>query len=206
MRNYTIEEKQFVVNNAPRIEIEKIEFGYCSESFGNDSPAEEVCFLTKEGQDAFYTEDGAEGVEVTFHFRDTGVDLVQKHVSFMGFAQIYDYDGDELLDFVCDIEPEIMFPAVADKDGRFSVTVPMLLSGRYEDKEDEDKSLIDRLRENKALFQFYGVVVSNQFAKERFGHVTGNFMPEGEKIDFGVGNITYCLADEPDIEEDFLSI
>ena len=204
MKEYTLEEQQLIVSACPKIDIEGIRFRYTRETFGDDSPGEEICFLTEEGKEAFYSENGAEGVEVTFYFHDAGVKLDQKYISFNGFAQIFDPENETEFNFVCETVPALIIPATANSEGRFAVTVPMLLSKPYEDEEDEDKCLFDVLKEHRALFQFYGVVIANQFAKERFGNISGNFAQDGEEIRFRTRNITYCLYDEPDDEEEFI--
>ena len=204
MKEYTIEEQMLIVNACPKIDIEGIRFEYARETFGNDSPGEEICFLTEEGKEAFYSDDGAEGVEVTFYFRDAGVKLDQKYVSFNGFAQIFDPENEEEFNFVCETVPALIIPATANKDGRFAVTVPMFLSKPYEDEEDYNKCLLDVLKEHNALFQFYGVVIANQFAKERIGNISGIMEHDDKEIGVKARNITYCLADEPDNEEDFI--
>ena len=177
---YTTEEKMLIAANRPEIEIESIEFSYAYENSGDEAPLDELCFMTEEAQDLYFT-DCVEGMYATFNFRDTGAKYSQKYVIFNGFAQIYDSLSDEIADYQCDVVPTIIYQATADDDGRFSVSVPIFI--RKVNDDEDDGQLIKKLSENEALFQFADVVVGNQFACESLKNVSGVIAELVEKKD-----------------------
>ena len=70
---YSTEEKILLSTNRPDIEIENIEFSYSVDREGDESPADEICYFTENGYDAFTNGEHSEGIYVTFTFKDKGV-------------------------------------------------------------------------------------------------------------------------------------
>ena len=190
----TLEEKKFIAEYHPEIEIEDIEFENGYFTYGDESPIEEICFINDEIEDDYFSEKPADGLYVTFHFRDKGAKFEQKYVSFYDFAQIFDPESEtEDFDYSCDTTPELVFDAFADDEGRFSVTVPMVL--RLSTEENENEIFADVLKEHGALFMFGEIVIGNQFVNERMKSVNGVIPQKGEKAKAAKLGIHYELAD-----------
>lgn len=187
---------KFITENRPKIKIEKIEFENYSTVQGEESPADEICFMTPEGNEAFMNGKETEAVDVTFYFKDEGADFAQKYIGFYGDAQLVLGDLDSPRDFYCDTVPDIVFPVVADEKGCFRVTVPLLLR-RFE---DDDAYLFDT--EGKSLlFKFDDIRISNGFVEERTGTVFGETDEQGNCENAERADITYFRAKKAQSEE-----
>ncbi len=187
---YTIEEQTLIANTHPDIEIEDISFEYDYAELGQESPDESVCYFTEEAYEAFNNGKEVEGVMVEFKFRDNGAKYDQKYITFNEFAQLF--CGEEDLDYLCEVTPYLVFPIVADKEGRFSISIPIYV--REAVKGGDYKEMINTLRNEEGLFQFNGITIGNQFSEERIGTIMGIVPKEGEKVDCSMQDIEFHLA------------
>ena len=187
---YTIEEQTLISNTHPDVEIEDITFEYDYAELGQESPDESICYFTEEAYEAFNNGKEVEGVMVEFMFRDNGAKYDQKYIVFNNFAQLF--CGEEELDYDCVVTPELVFPVVADKDGRFSISVPVYV--RESVKGGNYMEMLNTLKDNEGLFQFNGITIGNQFSEERIGTIMGTVPKEGEKVDCCMRNIQFHLA------------
>lgn len=189
---YTTEEKILIAQSHPEIEIEGIDFEYTSAYSEDDSPMEELCIMT-EDVEKIYCLEQVEGIYATFHFRDKGAKFGKKLVFFNDFAQIYDDSSDEIVDYSCEIMPKIAYPATADDEGRFTVSVPIFIRKVDEDREEEE-TLVRDLCKDEALFNFGEIVVGNQFACEKINYVTGVISEHVEESGISIMCTDYDLT------------
>ena len=196
--NYTLEQKNFICANKPVTVIEKIDFETFCASEGNDGPDMQgiLAFYSEEAIEAEKAGKFSEGVNVTFHFRDTGAPMEQKYVRFYGDAQLF-YDGDDEFGDYTLIAPEYVFEAVADADGRYEVTVPMWVGPAP----DDDNWTLDKLVKNHGQFQFCYVFAANQFVGEQFG-VVGDFTSYADNKEISKEDIRYFILSESEEDED----
>lgn len=196
---YTTEEKILISQSHPEIEIESIEFENALFTFGDDSPIEQICFISDNVKDAYFSGKTADGLYVRFRFRDKGAKFGEKYISFNDFAQIHDSESDEEYNYDCELVPVIVFNASADDEGRFSIALPMVL--REVTEENENEILADVLTEHEALFMFGEITVGNQFVNEKFSYVSGTVCQKGGDANISRMSARYELANY-DAEED----
>ena len=193
MKHYTIEEKEFIAKYRPIVEVESIEFGHSVETMFDEAPALEMSFASEAGYKTHENDEECDVLWATIHFRDRGADFEKKYVAFYNFAQVFCMDDErKVSDYTCDMTPRIWFQESADKDGRFSVSVPLWVRPYSQENED----LLDYLCKNKASFTFNKVVVKNEFVCEEFEMLNGMMAEGGKTTDLSVWDISHSLADE----------
>ena len=197
---YTTQEKLLMAAHHPEIEIEDVKFELCGYTFGDDSPADFVSYIADSAKDDYFSDNYCDGVYVTFRFRDKGAKFEQKYVSFPDFAQIHDPESETDANYICETNPKIVFNEFADDDGRFSVSVPIIL--RKVTEENENENILETFREHEALFMFGEIVIGNQFVDEHIYSVGGVIPKENEKAEVSKMNIRYELADYDDDDDE----
>lgn len=189
MKKLTLKEKEFLIKYRPRVEIESITFaqgGYGHVGDG-DLPDPETALVSELAGDVGTDNGDYEFVYADFTFVDKGADIEKKTLRFKGFAQFFDDEGD--VDVCFDEAPDLIFSAVADKDGRFTVSVPMIIRPFSED----GVFAIDTMKSHEdAVYQFSSIEISNGFASEELIFVSGAFNDE----ECDVEDVEYRLADE----------
>ena len=190
-KTLTLAEKDFICRNRPIVEIERLDFTSFHGMNGDGKTPDMAVGFISQYVDRTKIDEDYELIFASFHFVDRGIDLQQKTVEFRGFSQFFDNDGD--IDIYFD-EPDWEFQAVADKDGRFCVSVPMFVRSLSEGT----PCTLDILKSHSdSVFQFNSVVVSNPYVSENLDLVLGSF--DDEKCT--VENILYRLKEEQAEEE-----
>ncbi len=194
---YTKEEQAFISEFHPDIEIEDIEFSYLIATGEEGLPVDFTCFMSKEASEAYWGDGYIDGFRVTFVFRDKGTKMSQKYVKFDGSLEIADNcTEDESVHCnvpVCITHPDLTFPPVADRDGRFYVSVPVLL-GQCSDDDDYDRWYKD-LIEHRASIRFNNIRIANQFVTENIKSISGRFHETGEKVQCFIEKERYSLSE-----------
>ena len=186
--------RAFIADNSPKIKIEGIEFDEYSTYEGEDeySPASFICFMTGEGEKAYSYGKETKVISATFHLKDSGKDFEQKNISFCGFVQLFDSERKTPIDYICEITPEICFTVQADEDGRFEVSVPMLIC----EENDGADTVLPTSDENSLLFTFNDIYVDNGFVAEHIGTVLGEVGADGKAENISKENIEYYEYDD----------
>ncbi len=194
---YTKEEQVFLSGYHPEIEIEDIKFRYLIATSEDGAPADFSCFMSKEAYDVYWGDGYIDGFWATIYFRDYGTRMSQKYVKFDGSLEIVDNSTeDESIRChvpVCNFHPSITFSPIANRDGRFRVSIPVLLRESPDD-DDYDK-LFNDLIEHKASFKFNDIMIANQFITENIKSISGRFPKEGEKTQCTLENDGYDLSE-----------
>ncbi len=191
-----MEVKNFIANFHPEIEIENIEFEYINSKGGDGRFQDCACFMTEEACNLYNnSEEKVDGVCATFHLRDHGAKMSQKDIQFRGRFEICDnLTLDPSLRCqvpVCEIHPECTFEAMADLDGRFSVSVPVIF--RKSPDTDAEKLFLDLKRRN-AFFSFRYIVIANQFVAEKIEYINGRIPQLGKKTEFWMTRTMYTMS------------
>ena len=194
---YTKEELAFMSGFHPDIEIEDIEFRYLIASGEEGLPVDFTCFMSEEAREAYWGDGYIDGFRVTFVFRDRGTKMSQKYVKFDGLLEIDDdRSEDESVRCkvpVCITHPDITFSPVADRDGRFYVSVPVLL--RQSPDDDDYDRLYKDLIEHSARIRFNNIRIANQFVTENIISISGRFHDTGKKEQCFIEKDGYDLSE-----------
>ena len=188
--NYTNEEKAFIAANRPVIRVEEITFGPIFMDEEGVQPGKCCCFLTDEASEAIDYDKGIEGITASFKFRDSGARYDQKYISFnCSFQIIGDLHG-ETVNIISTEPPYMVFSAVADSDGLFSISVPFFI--RTVDYESE--GVLEDLKESEIFFSFNDITIGNQFVEQHFDSICGIISKDNKAESIEYETIQYDLA------------
>lgn len=125
-----IDEKKFIIENRPNVEISGVDYGYVVARFGDGEGegdiTNEFSFVCEKAVEAEDNDKEYETLLLTLHCKDNGVNLPQKQIYFCGEAQVFDPVTGRDYSLT---PPSIVFPHVADAEGNFIITISISESG-----------------------------------------------------------------------------
>lgn len=190
MKN-TIDEKKFIIENKPCVQITSADYGFvCGREGNGDGEADlmgEFSFVSKEAVEAEENNKDWETLLVTLHCKDMGGNLPQKQVYFCGEAQVFDPVTGRDYSLT---PPSIVFPHVADAEGNFIITISIALDETLPGEE----VLVEELVNHNAIINLTQVRFENGFVCEKLDALTITLSSNSKEISVEKEGLSYSLA------------